>query len=347
MKLFSLFAIILFCKISLFAQLIPELKNLEGAWYRSGRAAVCYSVWAVADENTLENQTFSIICGDTVALSRATIAGSQGIFRMSLQADSTGNGLTQIFRLVRFSDDELVWENENPAGTPREISWLFFGNNYASFLADSVDTGYRRKRAPMKVDFRVSAGFNLSTFSDQRSPHGFLALQNVYFNEVSYQRLPGQELAISAGLLFPETRLRLNFELGVARRQVGVNAHFFSAEASYSRDGVYDYFNTYFALVPEVFVGKKRDFSFSAGFYADLAQQRSFRGDGTSTAPNATHADPRQDIDRERGLLAGVAYCLPFWKKWQPAMYVRNMFGLNNTRVRAISLGVSFQIGKK
>ena len=333
--------------ISLCAQSTPQLQNLEGAWYQTGRTSVCYSIWQYSGDQLLENRTYSIVCGDTVELSRAVIeVRSEGV-RMTLRTDSVMNGVPQMFRLSPSDNDALIWENEDPAGSPRQLEWIFTGSSYATFRADGLETYYRRRHTSMKLRFRVSAGANLSTFSDSHTPNHYLALQNVGIDEVSYQRLPGQELAVSAGLFFRETPLCLNFELGLARRQVGVYAGFVSEMVSYSRDGVYDYFNTYFALSPEIFIGAKRDLSLSAGFYFDLAQQRGFRGSNFSSSPAATHADPRQDIDVERGWLVGVACRLPMWTRLQPSLYIRHMFGLNNTRVRALSLGASIQIGEK
>lgn len=346
-KLFPFFAFLSFCPPTLFAQLPPELQNLEGVWYQTGRTSVCYSVWQFSDDQTLHNRTFSIVCKDTVEISRATVSLRRQNVVMTLQADSTTNRAPQTFRLSRYNNDELVWENENPDGIPRQIEWIFTGRGYATFRADGEETYFRFKRAPVKLQFSVSAGMNLSTFSNNHTPYNFLALQNVSINTVSYQRLPGQEIAFSAGLYFQETALRINFELGLAHRQVGVHASFAEGTTGYSRDGVYDYINTYFALAPEIFAGKKRHLSFSAGFYFDLAQQRNYRGSNSSSVPGAVHADPRQDIDVERGLLAGVSYRLPVFAHFQPALYVRNMFGLNNTRMRAISLGLSFQVNSK
>ena len=343
----SFFAFFLACKLSLSAQLAPELQNLEGVWYQAGRASVCYSVWQYPGGQTLENRTFSIVCGDTVEISRATVAVRGEHILMTLRADSTAGGAAQIFRLTRYNDEALLWENENPEGVPLQLEWLFTGNSYCTFRADGWETDYRRKRAPMKLRFRVSAGANLSTFSNNSAPNHFLALQNVGLESASYQRLPGQELAFSTGLLFPETPLCLNLELGLTRRQVGVHARFVGEQIGYSRDGVYDYINTYFALVPEVFVGENRDLSLSAGFYFDLAQQRGFRGTNFSAVSNAAHADPRQDIDVERGWLVGASYRLPILERFQPALYVRNTFGLNSTKLRAVSLGVSVQLGEK
>lgn len=347
MKSLSFLALCLFSSLTLPAQLAPELKNLEGIWYQSGRTAACYSIWTYSGENTFENQTFTILCGDTIEQSRATVASFEGAMSMTLRTDSTGNSQVQVFRLARLSGDEIFWQNANPEGTPQQLAWIFHGSSYATFRADGLEVDFRRKRLPMKILLRVSAGANLSTFAGNRSPHEFLALQNVAFTESSHQRLPGQEIAVSAGLLFRETPLRLFFELWVARRQVGVQARFVTEQGGYARHGVYDYFNTSFALVPEVFLDKKQRLALSTGFYFDLAQQRSYRGDRASPSSNATFADPRQDIDRERGVLAGVSYRISFLEKWQPTMYVRHTFGLNDTRVRAISLGLSFQLGKK
>lgn len=346
-KLFPFFAFLFFCPPTLFAQLPPELQNLEGVWYQTGRTSVCYSVWQFSDDQTLHNRTFSIVCKDTVEISRATVSLREQSAIMTMQADSTVTEAPQTFLLSRYSDDELAWENTDPDGTPRQIEWIFTGRGYATFRADGEETYFRFKRAPVKLQFSISAGMNLSTFSKNHTPYNFLAINNVSVNTLSFQRLPGQELAFSTGLIFQGTALRLNFELGLAHRQVGVHSGFMDGPVAYSRNGVYDYFNTYFALAPEFMVGPKRNFSFSAGFYFDLAQQRNYRGSNTGSETNAVHADPRQDIDVERGVLAGVSYRIPLFARLQPALYIRNMFGLNNARTRAISLGLSFQINDK
>src|SRR5690606_37496955 len=122
------------------SQSVAALQDLEGVWYQEGRTAVCYSIWYYSNDQTLKNRTFSIVCGDTIELSTATVSPMDANAVMTLYADSIGE--PQIFRLARHDDDAVVWENAGTVEHPKQIEWLFFGNNYCAFRADGAETGF-------------------------------------------------------------------------------------------------------------------------------------------------------------------------------------------------------------
>ncbi|HRI59851.1 MAG TPA: hypothetical protein PK228_09010 [Saprospiraceae bacterium] len=342
----SLFALFLFLHFSSQSQSAIALQDLEGLWYEVGRTAVCYSLWYRTDENTLHNRTFSIVCGDTIPLSTATIHHGEGTATMTLRTDSTGNAAPRTFRLARYDEDALVWENDDAQGTPRQIEWVFYGNNYCAFRADGAETGFRHKRIqPMQWRFRMSAGVNWSTYPAKRYGN-----QLGFSTDAEFERMSGQDLAFSAGLIFPETPLTLNFEVGINHRRVGVRSTLYYQEVWYNRDGVFEYFNTYFALMPELSIGSKKYLSISGGFYVGLAQMRDFRGTTTVTgvgAPNPYYVEPDMDVANENGLLAGISCRMPFLPQFQPTVYARYTQGMIDAHVRSASLGMSFQIARK
>ncbi len=342
----SLFALFLFLHFSTQSQSVTALQDLEGLWYQVGRTSVCYSMWYRTDESTIHNKTFSIVCGDTIPLSTATVSHGEGVAAMTLRADSTGNAAPRTFRLVRFDEDGLVWENDDALGTPRQIEWLFFGNNFCAFRADGVETGFRHKRIqPMQWRFQMMAGMNWSIFPANRYGN-----QLGYSTDAEFERMSGQDLAISAGLIFPETPLTLNFEVGINHRRVEVRSTIYYQEVFYNRDGVYEYFNTYFALVPELSIGRKKYLSISGGFYVGLAQMRDFRGTTTVTGTgtlNPYYVEPDLDVANEHGLLAGISCRVPFLPQFQPTVYARYTQGMIDAHVRSTAVGMSFLIAKK
>ena len=342
----SLFSLCLFLHFSLQSQSISALHDLEGLWYQDGRAAVCYSHWYRTDESTLHNRTFSIVCGDTIPLSTATVNHAEGVATMTLLADSTGNTAPRTFRLTHYDKDVLVWDNDDARGRPRQIEWHFFGNNFCAFRADGVETGFRHKRIhPMQWRFQISAGMNWSTFPGQR-----YGSQLGFSSDAEFEQMPGQDMALSAGLIFPETPLTLNFEVGMSHRSVRVHATMFNENVWYHREGVFEYFNTYFALVPELSFGAKKFLSISGGFYVGLAQMRDFRGATTATgngAINPNYLKPQLDVAKEHGLLAEVSCRIPVLPQFQPAVYARYSTGMIDAHVRSASLGMSFQIARK
>lgn len=342
----SLLSLCLFIHSFSQSQSITALQDLEGLWYQEGRSAVCYSLWYRTDENTLHNRTFSIVCGDTIPLSTAVVTHGRGIATMTLLADSTGNTAPRTFRLTRYDEDILVWDNDNAEGQPRQIEWHFFGNNYCAFRADGVETGFRHKRIqPMQWRFQISAGMNWSTFPGQRYGN-----QLGFSSDAEFERMSGQDMAFSAGLIFPETPLTLNFELGITRRRVGVRSTAFDQEVWYSREGVFEYFNTYFALAPELSFGPKKCLAISGGFYVGLAQMRDFRGATTATgngAINPNYLKPQLDVAKEHGLMAGISCRIPVFPQFQPAVYARYSVGMIDARVRSASLGMLIQIARK
>lgn len=342
----SLFAVCLLAQSSLQSQSIAALQDLEGLWYQTGRTSVCYTAWFRTADAVLHNRTFSIVCGDTIALSTATVMEDDGLTTMTVYADSIENVAPRTFSLVHADEDAVVWQNNDAQGQPRQIEWVFYGNNFCAFRADGVETGFRHKREqPMHWQFGLHVGMNLNRFPKQ---HAWNNLGLPY--NADLQQLSGQEIAVSAGLVFPETPLVLNFEMGVTHRRVGVYANLLVEDVLYSRDGIYNYYNTYFALVPELFIGKKRNLSISAGFYLGLAQMRDFKGSVTASGygqVNEHYLRPELDVDKEHGMLAGISLRLPFLRQWQPTVYARCSKGLIGTPVKAASLGVSFRIARK
>lgn len=339
-------ALFIFVQFNAAGQAAPTIQDLEGLWYRDGRTAVCYTLWySDGEPGTLRNTSYSIVCGDTIPLGTASIRYDEQGASMSLLADSTGEQVRN-YHLVRADDDVLVWENDRPEGLPRQIEWRFYGNNYCSFVADGVETGFRHKRMqPIQWQFRALAGINRSNFS--QSNH---FTQFGFSSDSEFREMTGQDLSVSAGIIFPGTRLILNIEGGITRRQVGVHGAIYSQEVLYSRDGVYDFINTYLALVPELTLGARRNLSLSGGFYFGLAQMRSFRGTTRASGvgiPDPRYMDPSLDVTREHGLLAGISCRLPVLRQFEPAIYARYSRGLIGTQVRAASLGLSCRIGGK
>ncbi len=329
---------------SIHGQSLTTPKDLEGVWYQEGRTALCYSIWYYSDAQTLRNRTFSVICGDTVQLGTAVVTQTGLDADMIIYADSAE--APQRFKLLQQDDDALIWENTDPVGSPKQIEWRFSGNNHCVFRADGVEITFRRKRTlPTQLQFQMQAGVNRSLFP-----------QNRYSNELGFsgdtemRPLLGQDFALSAGLVFPETPLVLKFEIGVTRRLVGVRSTLWSEEVAYYRDGIYEYYNTYLALMPELSFGKKRSLNLSGGFYLGLAQIRNFSGTNSVTGtgtPNPRLQRPQLDVSNEHGFLAGASYCLPVLPQLRPSIFVRHTRGLINSRVRATSLGMAFQIGQK
>lgn len=341
--LIALSALCFFVQFHAVAQIEGTIQDLEGLWYRDGRTAVCYTLWySDGEPGTLRNTTYSIVCGDTIRLGTAIVRyGEQGA-NMSLLADSTGDAARN-YHLVHADDDVLLWENDLPGGLPRQIEWRFYGNNYCSFIADGAETGFRHKRMqPIRWQFRAMAGLNRSDFSTVN--------HTVFSHDSQFDGMTGQDLAVSAGIVFPGTRLTLNIEGGITRRQVGVQANIYSQEVLYTREGVYDFVNTYLALMPELSIGARKNLSVSGGFYFGLAQMRSFRGATRVSGPgipDPRYMDPSLDVTREHGLLAGVSCRLPILRQLEPALYARYTHGLIGTQVRAATIGLSCRIGGK
>lgn len=339
----SLFAFCLLAQWPLQSQSLSALQDLEGLWYQTGRTSVCYTAWFRTADAVLHNRTFSIVCGDTIALSTATVVEGDNVTTMTVLADSLENGGVRTFSLIHADEDALIWQNDDPQGQPRQIEWVFYGNNYCAFRADGVETGFRHKREqPMRWQIGLQLGMNwnqLQALNDLNLP-----------SNASLQQLSGQEIAVSAGLIFPETPLVLNFELGVTHRRVGVYSNLLVEDVLYSRDGIYNYYNTYFALMPELLIGKKRNLSISAGFYLGLAQMRDFKGSARTSGygqVNEYYLRPELDVANEHGILGGVSLRLPFLPQLQPTIYARYTKGLVDNQVQAVSVGAAFRIDRK
>ncbi len=342
-NLLTLLALCFSFQTTLFGQLSETLKNLEGSWYQETRNSITYSNWQSLGDQTLENQTFSLVCGDTIYLSRALLVFSGDVANLTV----TGNDKPQRYRLTDFDNGHLAWENESSGDVPRNLNWKFLSGGYSTLVADGIETGFRKIiRQPFKLRFRASLGANMNQYANSVNPNRFLANLNVAATKGQTQMLSGTEAAISVGMLFPSAPMCLNFELGMAYRKVGVQGSFYNARTATQsdRDGQYRNYNYYLAIVPEVFLGKSRNFSLSAGFYSDIIQQRYFRGNSTATradTPNPVLENATDDLNLEYGMMFGLQYRMPVLKHLHPSLYLRYTHGMNNTNVRALSLGVS------
>ncbi len=335
----------LLLQTSLFAQLSENLENLEGAWYQETRNSITYSNWQNLGDQTYGNQIFSIVCGDTVLQSSALLRYSGETATLKVAC----NGKLQQFRLTLVGRKKLTWENENPNDLPKKLEWKFWSGGYATFSSDDIDTELRKEvKQPFKIRVRASLGANLNQYANPVGVNRFLANRNAAAVQGATQMDSGSEAAISLGMIFPTTPLCLNFELGMAYRQVGVQASFYNIKAATqtTRDGYYRNYNYYFAVVPEVFAGRNHNFSISAGFYMDIFQQSYFRGKASvnnGDSSKSFYTNPGMDIDSERGLVCGLNYRVRSLNHARPQVYLRYTHGLNNTQVRAIALGAAIE----
>jgi hypothetical protein len=342
-NLLTLLALSLSIHSSVFGQVSETLKNLEGSWYQETRNSITYSNWQKSGDQTFENRTFSLVCGDTIYLSRALLVFTEAVATLTV----FGAGEPQRYRLTSFDNGHLAWENEASDGIPKNLNWKFLRGGYCSLIEDGVETDFRKSfRQPFKLRFRASLGANMSQYANPVGSNRFLANLNIAAAQGKTQMLPGTEAAISVGMLFPSAPMCLNFELGMAYRKVGVEGSFYNARtATLSvRDGEYRNYNYYLAVIPEVFLGEHRNFSLSAGFYSDVIQQRFFRGISSATnadSPNPFMDNVSNDLNLEHGMMFGVQYRVPALNHLHPSVYLRYTHGMNNTNVRALTLGIS------
>lgn len=341
----KLFAICTLAQSPLFSQVSENLKNLEGNWYQDTRYAITYSNWQNLDNQTLENRTFTIVCGDTTELSRASIHYSDETALLYVHTE----GQIQTYRLTQSSNKKLVWDNEDPSASPKHLEWIFSSGGYAYFKADGLETTYRRQSKPLfKIRFRAALGANMNQYANPVSKNRFLANYNISTAQAETQMLPGTEASIAVGLLFPSAPMCLNFEAGVAYRQVGIQGGFYDSNTSTLsiRDGYYRNYNYYLGIFPEFFIGKRRNLSLTAGYFADISQQRYFRGDAVgmkADTPNF-YDNPGRDLDFERGLMVGMHYRIYMFRHLHPQLYLRYTHGLNMAQTRAVSLGFAVEL---
>lgn len=346
-----LFLLLLSAPAHVFAQVHPALEGLEGHWYQTGRSAAIFSRWtATAGDQIFANFTYTILCGDTVLLSRAEIRYDDQSARMTVLTDSTGYAEVQIFRLVRASLDELFWENENPEGSPRHLSWIFFGDDYVTFRADGVNTDFRRARQlNIRLLSRVQVGGGVSKRHTNARRPAYLPLQQA---TPTYQTGPAFETAVSVGLHNPEGPLGATLELGYTQRTIGFNSSMTLDQIQYNNTGTLRYTSTYLAFIPEVVFGRRRAFTTSMGMYIDLATRADFSGESDATGPGTPDPkllQPNSTKSAERGLILGLAFELPFkaLKNLSPGVYSRMAVDLGNgAGLTTYSAGIRLRMGK-
>ena len=200
----------------------------------------------------------------------------------------------------------------------------------------------------MHLNFFASLGANVNYYAHPVSPNRFLAA-NVARAEARSSARKGAEMSLAAELSFPSTRFCLQTEFGLAYREVGVIANFTPTSlgnVQANRDGFYRNTNYYFALGPGLNLGRHKGFYAGALFYTDLIQQKYFSGISRNTANDAELSDPGNDIDSENGIMLMLRKQLKSFGPITPHVYVRYTQGLNQTRLRAFSAGVSISLEK-
>lgn len=326
-----------------FAQIRSVAEGLQGVWFKDGRNEIRYTVWVKTGKNELLNRDFSIVCGDTVMNSTARLKYDEDSAQLIVDRPAG----TVVYTLASFDEDELIWEN--PDARPKTLSWRFSTGGYAVYAEDGVETTYRRGASGrLRLNFFALIGANVNYYARPASSQRFLARGAAMANARTSARTGG-EMSLAAELGFPSTRFSLRTEFGAAYREVGIVADFIPTGAgsvtSY-RDGYYRNANFFFGLGPGLKLGRAKRIYVGALFYTDLIQEKYFSGLSQNTSNDKSYSDPTEDIDSENGLMLLLRKDLKPFGSILPSIYVRYTQGLNNTRLRAFSAGVSVSLEK-
>ena len=236
------------------------------------------------------NYTFTLICGDTLQLSKSEITFNAHTARLTLWSDSLNQDQPRQFRLVRAGADELFWENENPDQTPARLSWILYGPNYLIFRADGVETDFRYvKTGKARFQWRFQSGVrwnNRQAFANDVFPQG---LQHTL---VDYQIYPGFEYALSLGLRAGDSPLSCYVEFGYSQKKITVASILWEDELRYLRKDQYEFTNLYLGLMPELVFGPRRAIGVMSGIFFNIRADARYksdtriRGNGTPNPSN-------------------------------------------------------------
>lgn len=351
MKLNFFLSLLLFSCAS-FAQTPAILQNLEGTWSSSDRSKALYSQWVFTGKNTMVNHTYTLICGDTLPLSKSQISFDAHTARLTLWIDSLNHSQPRHFRLVRAGADELFWENENPDQTPARLGWILYGPNYLIFRADGVETDFRYvKTGKARFQWRFQSGIrwnNRHAFTNDVFPQG---LQHTLVN---YQIHPGFEYALSLGLRAGDSPLSCYVEFGYSQKKITVASILRDDELRYLRKDHYEFTNLYLGLMPELVFGPRRAIGIMSGIFFNIRADARYKSDtrilGNGT-PNPSHLYPAGVTSPEGGLVLGASYGLPI--KWtgnffHPEIYTRSIVNIGGKpRFCSLSAGVRLRMGKE
>lgn len=330
-----------------------RLQALEGTWYLNDRRQLVFSIWQKNGENLLENRTFTLICGDTVELSRARLEFSTEKFRLALHSDSLQMLAPEAFWWEKTDDGGERFLNENAAAPHPRMGWDFFGENYfaLSIREGGMDkTSDFRRHYPRitRFDLRLRYGLNTTT----------LASRGTLYGRQEFAARPGFEVAIGAFLRSLEGPLRLGVEVGFLRRQIHVESELPYGGGVY-RNGDYQRTDFSFAFLPEIQFGESGEWRASAGVYAATAFRRSFSGKVKIRDAEDAHewfAQPNRDLRADWGFSLGLARQIggQRWAKNEPTLYLRGTLGNNNVdnlyfgdgalRARSLTAGFSVRL---
>lgn len=339
MKHHFLFAL-LFCAAASPAQTpFSILKDLEGSWYESGRGEPVYSEWHFTDDQTIVNRVFTLLCGDTTELSHATLHFEGATATLLLHIDSLGAG-SQVYQLVTANADEIIFKSENPAVTPRQLAWQFFRHSYLTTLVDMDEYVFYRKQEPaLKASLNLRLGANSGMYHNSLSPDGY----------GSHYEQRGLSTELSLGLaLRGKGPLGYNFELGLRQKKFALTSQYITATQNLRGSGIFRNTDFYASFMPELELGKTKDFILSAGIFSVFTSKNSFKGKIKITDENggSEHWQPELELGDQIGLLFGLSWQLPktTFPIGAPFVYCRGMWGLGNAGERAVSVGVGFRL---
>ncbi len=305
-----------------------QLQSLEGSWYLNDRRLPVFSRWVKISEQVLENQTITVLCGDTIELSRSRLTRDENQIQLAIATDSTG-GKWQVFNLQRHGDRSVFFGNEIAAG----YGWQFDSENFFTYFTKTTaeiahQSEFRRFfERVTKIDLRFRAAANFAS----------LFKKGDFYGKQRFEPRPGAEIGLSAAIRSLEGPLSIGVEIGVVRRNVFVNS-VIPKDVGYVRRGVYNLTDVYFAVIPEIFIGKNRKWSALAGVYSTFSLNRKFSGKVyiTGDAQNLEHGltQTGRDLHNDWGFILGGSrrIDLPFLPKMKNT-YLQFRLNLGNNSV--------------
>ncbi|HLP94950.1 MAG TPA: hypothetical protein VK168_12990 [Saprospiraceae bacterium] len=331
-----------------FAQLSSWFHDLKGCWLEDGRKTASFTLWELADDQTIQNSTYSLLCGDTILLYTQTVHFSEKQATLDLYAD----GKTQYFQLVSSHTNTLIWKNMTSNALPLELRWTLTYGKYLRMSTDNQEkefTKAKQKDQSLHWTFGAALGGNISNYAHAITSNHFLTRNNIALGEGQTGMLGGLDFSFQFNLHSPVRRAGLSAELGLIQRNIGIKGSFFSKQAVNNREGYYRTNNLCAALIPTFYLDKHHRLALQTGFYGALLHRVQFIGRSSTSAKDlnekALH-NPENDIDLERGVLVGFRYKMIQTGMLKPQLFMRYYHGINSTHVRAFTLGLAtdFQI---
>lgn len=118
------------------------LHQLQGSWKMQTRQGWLFEQWKLADDSTMESQSFTVNGADTVLQETAILSLKNGMITYSPTVSNHNDGLPVTFTLAVLHNGDYAFENKEH-DFPQRINYQLKGNRLTVTISGNTASGFR------------------------------------------------------------------------------------------------------------------------------------------------------------------------------------------------------------